>query len=76
MRTLTGEPTPSLVGDDGELLTVEEAAAILKVPASTLRQWTREGQVTCIRLGPRATRWTRPLLREIVASKLDPGRGF
>jgi hypothetical protein len=48
----------------------------LKVKPSTLRGWTREGAVKCIRLGPRATRWTRPLLREIVASKLDPGRGF
>lgn len=65
---------PSLTGDDGELLTVKEAAAILKVKPTTLGYWAREGMVPCIRLGPRATRWTRPLLREIVAAKTDPGR--
>jgi excisionase family DNA binding protein len=70
-----GRP-PSLQGDDGELLTVDEAARILRVKPSTLRYWAREGRVPCIRLGPRATRWTRPLLRSIVESKLDPGRGF
>jgi predicted site-specific integrase-resolvase len=63
-----------LLGDDGELLDVEAAAAILKVKPSTLRYWAREGKVKCIRLGPRATRWTRPVLRDIVAAKTDPGR--
>jgi len=65
---------PSLYGDDGELLTVDQAAEILKVRPSTLRYWAREGLVPVIRLGPRATRWTRPMLREIVAAKTDPGR--
>jgi Helix-turn-helix domain len=65
---------PSLQGDDGELLTVDEAAAILKVKSSTLRYWAREGLVPCIRLEPRATRWTRPMLREIVGAKVDLGR--
>lgn len=73
---MSADVRPSLHGDDGELLTVEEAAAILKVRPSTLRAWTREGAVPCIRLGPRATRWTRPILREIVASKLDAGRSI
>jgi excisionase family DNA binding protein len=73
---MNGQQPASLHGDDGELLTVEEAAAILKVRPSTLRHWVREGNVQCIRLGPRATRWTRPLLRDIVESKLDSGRPF
>jgi predicted site-specific integrase-resolvase len=68
--------TASLIGDDGELLDAKEAAAILKVPPSTLSYWAREGMVPCIRLGPRATRWTRPLLRQIVEEKTDPGRGY
>ena len=65
----------SWLGPDDELLTVDEAAALLKVQPSTLRYWAREGRVPAIRLGPRATRWTRPLLREIVASRLDRGHG-
>jgi len=73
---MSTEMQPSLFGDDGELLDVEEAAAILKVKPSTLRYWALERQVPCIRLGPRATRWTRPMLREIVAAKTDRGRGF
>jgi len=65
----------SWLGPDDELLTVAEAAALLRVQPSTLRYWAREGRVPCVRLGPRATRFTRPLLREIVASRLDRGHG-
>jgi hypothetical protein len=65
---------PSWDGSDDELLDVEEASALLTVRPSTLRHWAREGRVPVIRLGPRATRWTRPLLREIVAAQLDRGR--
>jgi len=61
-------------GSDDELLDVDAAAALLTVAASTLRYWAREGKVPAIRLGPRATRWTRPLLREIRDSALDRGR--
>ena len=53
----------SLAGDPEELLTVAEAARILKVKPSTLRQWVREGRCPSYKLGPRATRFTRPLLR-------------
>ena len=52
-------------GPDDELLDCRQAAALLTVKPSTLAFWAREGRVPVIRLGPRATRWTRPLLREI-----------
>ncbi|MDQ3856841.1 MAG: helix-turn-helix domain-containing protein [Actinomycetota bacterium] len=60
-------------GSDDELLDVKQAAALLTVQPSTLRYWAREGRVPCIRLGARATRWTRPLLRHIRDSHFDPG---
>ncbi len=59
-----------------EFLTVEEAAAILKVKPSTLRAWVRDGRMPCYRLGPRATRFTRELLDEFAASMLDRGRPY
>ena len=59
-----------------EFLTVEEAAAILKVKPSTLRAWVREGRIPCYRLGPRATRFTRVLLAEFAESTIDRGRPF
>ena len=65
--------TPSLAGDDSELLVIDQVSAMLKVPASTIRHWTREGRMPCVRLGPRATRWTRPLLRQFVESMTDSG---
>ncbi len=74
------EPAPreahtiSWEGSEDELLDVNQAAALLTVKPSTLRYWAREGRIPCIRLGPRATRWTRPLLREIRDSGFDPGR--
>ncbi len=60
-------------GCDDELLDVNQAAALLTVAPSTLGYWAREGRVRAIRLGPRATRWTRPLLRQIRDERLDPG---
>jgi len=59
-----------------EFLTVEEAAAILKVRPSTVRAWVREGRMPAYRLGPRATRFTRQLLDEFAASTFDRGRPF
>lgn len=61
-------------GSDDELLDVKAAAALLTVAPSTLTYWARERRVPCIRLGPRATRWTRPLLRQIRDERLDRGR--
>ncbi len=63
-------------GSDDELLDVKQAASLLTVKASTLAFWAREGRVPCIRLGPRATRWTRPLLREIRDGALARGRSL
>lgn len=54
-------------GPDEELLDVKQAAQLLTVKPSTLAYWAREERVPSIRLGPRATRWTRPLLRKIIA---------
>jgi excisionase family DNA binding protein len=61
---------------EASYLTVDEAAAILKVRPSTLRAWVRAGSIPCYRLGPRATRFTRQLLDEYAASRLDRGRPF
>lgn len=65
---------PTWEGSDDELLDVGQAAALLTVRPSTLRSWVRDGRVPCIPLGPRATRWTRPLLRQIVAERTEHGR--
>jgi excisionase family DNA binding protein len=65
--------TASWDGSDDELLNAQQAASLLTVPVSTLREWTRRGRVPCIRLGPRATRWTRPMLRQIRDRAVDPG---
>ena len=73
---MSAETPPSLIGDDGELLTTKEAAAILKIKPSTLMYWAREGLVRASVFRPRARRWTRPLLRDIVASKTDHVRAF
>lgn len=63
----------SWAGPEEELLDVKVAAALLTVKPSTLASWAREGRVPVVRLGPRATRWTRSMLREIVAQRVDRG---
>jgi len=56
------------------LLTVEDAAELLGVQPSTVFAWVRAGSLPCLRLGPRAIRFTRPLLEEWLAARLDEGR--
>ena len=57
------------------LLSADEVAVLLGVKTSTVYEWVRSGSLPCLRLGPRAIRFTRPLLEEWLASRLDPGRG-
>jgi excisionase family DNA binding protein len=45
--------TPDLRND--EMLTVAQAASLLKVAVPTMRRWMREGRVPAYKLGPR--RW-------------------
>jgi excisionase family DNA binding protein len=59
-----------------EFLTVEEAAAIVKVKPSTVYEWVRSGRLPCYRLGPRAIRFTPELLRRFAEENFDEGRGF
>jgi excisionase family DNA binding protein len=59
-----------------EFLTVDEAAAILKVKSTTVRQWVRDGRIPCYRLGPRAIRFTPQLLRDFAQDRLDAGRAW
>src|SRR5438046_301428 len=57
-----------------QLLDVEAAARLLNVKPSTVYQWVRDGAMPCLRLGPRAIRFTRPMLEAWLASRLETGR--
>lgn len=59
---------------DEPLLTVEQAAELLALRSSTVYAFVRSGHMPCLRLGPRAIRFTRPLLEEWAAQQLDRGR--
>jgi len=61
-------------GPDDELLDARQAAGLLTVKPSTLLHWARVGTVPCVRLGPRHLRWTRPMLREVVAARTEAAR--
>jgi len=58
------------------LLSYAGAAELLGVPESTLRQWAREGRVPVLRLGPRAHRFTRPMLEDWLRSTYEEQRRF
>ncbi len=68
------DPADKRVSLREALLTVEDAAALLGVKPSTVYEWVRAGSLPCLRLGPRAIRFTRPLLEEWLAGRLDGGR--
>ena len=42
--------------DTAELLDIREAAAFLRVSATSLRRWTNAGQLPCLRIGGRHER--------------------
>ena len=68
------DPADKRVSLHEALLTAEDAAALLGVKPSTIYEWTRSGSLPCLRLGPRAIRFTRPLLEDWLAGRLDQGR--
>jgi transcriptional repressor of dcmA and dcmR len=42
--------------DDGDLLDIKQAARFLKVSETSLRRWTNEGRLACLRVGRRRER--------------------
>ncbi len=65
--------SPDLRND--EMLTVAQAASLLKVAVPTMRRWMREGRVPAHKLGPR--RWVtyRSELEEMLAAAAAGGTG-
>ena len=51
---------------DAELLTVAEAAKVLKVSTVTLDRWLKDGRLPAYHVGPRAVRIRRGVLRRIL----------
>jgi excisionase family DNA binding protein len=66
--------TPRRVDLTEPLITPQEAARLLQVKLSTIYEWVRVGRLPCIRLGPRAIRFTKSLLEEWAAGQIDGGR--
>lgn len=61
----------SSIASDDDLLTVPEAAAVLKVSPVTVSRWLRQGRLPAYRLGPRAVR----IRRSELAAVFSPARG-
>jgi len=60
----------SSIASDDDLLTVPEAAAVLKVSPVTVSRWLRQGRLPAYRLGPRAVR----IRRAELAAVFSPAR--
>ena len=58
---------------DGDLLTIPEAAAALKVSPVTIARWLKQGRLQAYRMGPRAVRIRREDLTEVLQA-LRPRR--
>ena len=71
-RSTAYDPTAMTRSEESpHLLTLEEAAAVLRVPVSWLRHRVANRQVTCTRLG-RHIRFTREQVVAIVDSGVQP----
>jgi len=51
---------------DGDLLTIPEAAAALRVSPVTIARWLKQGRLPAYRMGPRAVRIRREDLTEVL----------
>ncbi|HZR99840.1 MAG TPA: helix-turn-helix domain-containing protein [Chloroflexota bacterium] len=54
------------IGQAGDLLTVAEAATVLKVSPITIHRWLKQGRLTAYRVGPRAVRISRSELTRLL----------
>jgi excisionase family DNA binding protein len=61
--------------DSGELLTVPEAAEVLKVSAVTVSRWLKQGRLPAYRVGPRAVRIRRADIDHILAPAVATANG-
>lgn len=59
------QPQESVERDGEDLLTIAEAAEILKVSTVTLSRWRRQGRLPTLKIGPRAVRIRRADLDRI-----------
>jgi excisionase family DNA binding protein len=50
----------------GDLLTIRQAAEIMQCSTTTVTNWTREGSLKAVRMGPRMIRIRREDLDEIL----------
>lgn len=55
------------IDHDTDLLTVREAAGLLKVSAVTIRRWLKQGRLPAQRVGPKAIRISRRDLAALMA---------
>jgi len=51
---------------DSDLLTIPEAAAVLKVSPVTISRWLKQGRLPAYRMGPRAVRIRRDDLTDVL----------
>ena len=54
-----GDPDGMATPDGDDLLTIAEAAELLKVSAVTVSRWRRQGRLPTLKVGPRAVRIRR-----------------
>jgi excisionase family DNA binding protein len=62
---------PTQEGRPDDLLTIPEAAELLKVSAVTISRWRRQGKLRAFKVGPRAVRIRRGDLLDVFAPDRD-----
>lgn len=70
-RALTGRSKPDRGPSLDRLLDVQEAAALLSVKVSTLRQWTYQRRIPVVKLG-RAVRFRESDLKRLIEDSTRP----
>ena len=58
-----------------KLLTVTEAADLMRLRPSTVRKWVMLRRISCIRIGSRAVRISADEVERILREGLRPARG-
>lgn len=65
----------TFVPEMGRLLTAQEVADWLNCELQTVRKWTSQGRIPCVKLSRRAVRFSEAAIKEWIQSKTAEGNG-
>lgn len=62
-------PVIETADEDGEYLSRDETARLLHIDKSTLHRWTKDGKLSCVKVGPRRVLYQKEEVKAMLQCK-------